>query len=68
MAGGILFAILLPFMILAAKSEFFRDRLFACMRLKSMEAISEPNEVVELEDLSADTDNEIQSPGQEEAD
>lgn len=66
--GGILFAILLPFMILVAKSGFFRDRLFACMRLKSMEAVSEPDVVVELEGLSADADNEIQPPGQDDPD
>ena len=66
--GGILFAILLPFMILAAKSGFFHDRLFACLRLKSMEDINKPDKSVDLEDLSADTDNGIQLPGQEDWD
>ena len=77
--GGILFAILLPFMILVAKSEFFRDRLFACMRLRSMTPVAElaedevESEVAGIE-MDTDTDvdmgpaDDIQPPDQEELD
>jgi hypothetical protein len=34
--GGALYAINLPFMILALRSPFFRERFYACLRLKSM--------------------------------
>ena len=34
--GGCLYAIILPFMILALRSCFFRERFYACLRLKSM--------------------------------
>jgi hypothetical protein len=34
--GGCLYVIVLPFMILAMRSCFFRERFYACMRLKSM--------------------------------
>ena len=34
--GGCLYVIILPFMILAMRSCFFRERFYACMRLKSM--------------------------------
>ncbi len=34
--GGCLYVIMLPFMILALRSSFFRERFFACLRLKSM--------------------------------
>ena len=35
--GGSLYVIILPFMILVLRSEFFRERFYACMRLKSMQ-------------------------------
>jgi len=35
-AGLLLYAINLPFMILALSSPFFRERFYACLRLKSM--------------------------------
>jgi hypothetical protein len=43
--GGCLYAIVLPFMILAIWSRFFRQRFYACLRLKSMsvETKAEPN-------------------------
>ena len=34
--GGCLYVIMLPFMILAMRSRFFRERFYACLRLKSM--------------------------------
>jgi len=34
--GGCLYVINLPFMILALRSVFFRERFYACLRLKSM--------------------------------
>ena len=34
--GGILYLIVLPYMILAFRSSFFRERFYACLRLKSM--------------------------------
>ena len=34
--GGCLYVIILPFMILAMRSCFFRERFYACLRLKSM--------------------------------
>ena len=37
--------IMLPFMILAFKSGFYRERFFACFRLPSM-AMSKPNKNV----------------------
>jgi hypothetical protein len=36
--GAFLYAIVLPFMILALRSSFFRERFYACLRLKSMPA------------------------------
>jgi len=43
--GGCLYVILLPFMILAFKSGFYRERFFACFRLPSM-VILKPNNIV----------------------
>jgi hypothetical protein len=37
--GICLYVILLPFMILAQRSGFFRERFYACLRLKSMSEI-----------------------------
>ncbi len=34
--GGCLYAIVFPYMILALRSSFFRQRFYACLRLKSM--------------------------------
>ncbi len=34
--GGSLYVIVLPFMILVMRSCFFRERFYACLRLKSM--------------------------------
>ena len=48
--GLLLYAINLPFMILAFCSPFFRERFYACLRLKSMSTaatqsyINQPNE------------------------
>ena len=43
--GGCVYAIVLPFMILALRSSFYRQRFYACLRLKSMsvETKAEPN-------------------------
>ena len=38
--GGCLYVINLPFMILVLRSSFFRERFYACLRLKSMPTIS----------------------------
>ena len=40
--GFISFVIILPYMILAFRSSFFRERFFACMGLQSMAATAEP--------------------------
>jgi hypothetical protein len=39
--GGCVYAIVLPFMILAMRSSFYRRRFFACLRLKSMPIVGE---------------------------
>jgi hypothetical protein len=43
--GGCTYVVVLPFMILAIWSRFFRQRFYACLRLKSMsvETKAEPN-------------------------
>jgi len=38
--GGCLYVINLPFMILALRSSFFRERFYECLRIKSMPTIS----------------------------
>ena len=40
--GGFLYAVVLPFMILAICSSFFRERFFACLHLKSMPTAAVP--------------------------
>jgi len=44
--GGCVYAIVLPFMILAMRSSFYRQRFYACLHLKSMPAdtTAEPNQ------------------------
>jgi hypothetical protein len=39
--GGCAYAIVLPFMILALRSSFYRQRFYACLRLKSMPTATE---------------------------
>ena len=43
--GAFLYVVVLPYMILALRSSFFRERFFACLHLKSMsvETKAEPN-------------------------
>jgi hypothetical protein len=36
--GAFLYVVVLPYMILALRSSFFRERFYACLRLKSMPA------------------------------
>lgn len=40
--GGCLYVIVFPYMILALRSPFFRERFYACLRLKSMPIASGP--------------------------
>jgi len=43
--GGFLYVVVFPYMILALRSSFFRERFYACLHLKSMsvETKAEPN-------------------------
>jgi hypothetical protein len=40
--GAFLYAVVLPYMILALRSSFFRQRFYACLHLKSMPAAAQP--------------------------
>ncbi len=47
--GAFLYAVVLPFMILALRSSFYRQRFFACLRLKSMPtAVSAPADKIQI--------------------
>jgi hypothetical protein len=39
--GAFLYVVVLPYMILALRSSFFRERFYACLHLKSMPTASE---------------------------
>jgi hypothetical protein len=57
MVGGILYAVVLPFMILVFKSGFFRERFFACLRLRSMQVTADAAEPVVRTGEFADPDD-----------
>jgi hypothetical protein len=40
--GAFLYAVVFPYMILALRSSFFRERFYACLRLKSMPTTTGP--------------------------
>jgi hypothetical protein len=40
--GAFLYGVVFPYMILALRSSFFRQRFYACLRLKSMPATAGP--------------------------
>jgi len=47
--GGCVYAIVLPFMILALRRSFYRQRFYACLRLKSMPtAVSAPADKIQI--------------------
>ena len=43
--GGILYVLLLPYMILAFNSDLFRQRFYGCFRLKGMLAPGQGDEI-----------------------
>jgi len=52
--GGCLYVISLPYMILALRSSLFRERFYACMRLKSMPTISRQADADHLNEQGSD--------------
>jgi len=54
MLGGCLYVISLPYMILVLRSPFFRERFYACMRLKSMPTASRPAETSRPNEIGSD--------------
>jgi hypothetical protein len=40
--GAFMYVVVLPYMILALRSSFFRERFYACLHLKSMPATAQP--------------------------
>ncbi len=53
--GVCLYVINLPYMILALSSSFFRERFYACLRLKPMPAASKPAVIGQLNEQNPGT-------------